>query len=190
MGGAGFTLVELIVVIAIIGLLSSMLLPEVGKFQSRAQSVACVNNLRQIGVGVLSYVGEHDNTYPIIEPNPESPVYDPAKIADLTAEPIYTELEPYGVTQQILKCPTDIKGHNYFAERAQIIDGKAYGTSYQWRVIVDDENTLAPKIYGGRRGAGVRVAKPSRVAICTDFEAIHSRKMNALFADGHVSKPN
>jgi len=174
------------VVIAIIGMLATMLLPQIGKFQERAQSVVCMNNLRQIGIGVLSYVGEHDNTYPIIEPNPDSPVYDPAA----EATPLYVELEPYGVTQQVLRCPSDIKGPNYFAQRTTTIDGKTYGTSYQWRVLVDDENAIAPKIYGGRRGAGVRVVKPSRVTICTDFVAIHSNKMNRLYADGHVSKPN
>ena len=173
-------------VIAIIGMLATMLLPQIGKFQERAQSVVCMNNLRQIGIGVLSYVGEHDNTYPIIEPNPDSPVYDPAA----EATPLYVELEPYGVTQQVLRCPSDIKGPNYFAQRTTTIDGKTYGTSYQWRVLVDDENAIAPKIYGGRRGAGVRVVKPSRVTICTDFVAIHSNKMNRLYADGHVSKPN
>ena len=81
------------------------------------------------------------------------------------AQPIFIELEPYGVTQEILKCPADIKGPNWFAKRATTIDGKTYGTSYQWRPIVDEENTLSPKIYGGRRGAGVRVVNPSRVTI-------------------------
>lgn len=183
---AGFTLLELIAIIAIIALLASLIAPEAGKFQERARSVVCMNNLRQIGIGVLGYVGDHDSTYPIIEPNPESPVYLPED----EAKPLYAALEPYGVAQQVLKCPQDVKGHNYFAERAEMIDGKSCSTSYQWRVIVDDENTISPKIYGGRRGAGVRIVKPSRVTVCTDFEKIHSGKMNRLFADGHVSNPN
>lgn len=180
---AGFTLIELLAVIAIIALLTASLIPAVAKFQDRAGSIVCANNLRQIGIGVLAYAGEHDYTYPIIEPNPDSPVYQPED----EAEPIYIELEPYGVTQQILKCPTDIKGHNWFAKRTTTIDGKTYGTSYQWRLIIDEENMLSPKIYGGRRGAGVRVVNPARVVICTDFETIHSRRYNRLYADGHVS---
>ncbi len=189
---AAFTLIELLVVIAIIGILSSLLFPQITKFQSRAQSVVCMNNLRQIGIGVLNYVGEHDNTYPIIEPNANSPVYPPTTLEDGTevkVDPIYIELEPYGVTQQVLKCPTDIKSPNsYFAnpEYSMTIDGKTYGTSYQWRVMLDSENASGAKIYGGRRGYTVRIVKPSRVTICTDFEGIHSGRMNRLYGDGHV----
>lgn len=170
-----FTLVELLVVIAIVGLLAALLFPEFSRFQDRARSVACMNNLRQIGVGILSYVADNDNTYPVIEPNPESPVYS----EDVKATPL-SEFDEYGISGQVLRCPADAAGKNYFVTR---------GTSYQWRVTLDEENAAAPKIYGGRRG-GVRVVKPSRVTICTDFEAIHSGQMNRLYADGHVSKPN
>lgn len=163
-----FTLIELIIVIAIIGMLVVMSVPEFEKFLHRSRSVACMNNLRQIGVGVLSYVADNDNTYPVIEPNPEDPVYDP----EVEATPL-TEFEEYGVTGNVLRCPSDRK---YFTDR---------GTSYQWRVILDEENAAAPKIYGGRRG-GVRIVKPSRVRICTDMESIHFGRMNRLYADGHV----
>ena len=183
---AAFTFIELLAVIAIIATMASLFFPAIAKVTDRASSVACVNNLRQIGIGVLAYVGDNEYKYPIVEPNPDSPVYLPED----EAQPIFVELEPYGVTQEILKCPADIKGPNWFAKRTTTIDGKTYGTSYQWRPIVDEENTLSPKIYGGRRGAGVRVVNPSRVTICTDFEGVHSGRMNRLYADGHVSKPN
>ena len=183
---AGFTLIELLAVIAIIGMLATMLVPQIGKFQERAQSVVCMNNLRQIGVGVLSYVGDNNNEYPVIEPDPQNPVYPPTTGDDPTeieAKPLLTVLEPYGVTESVLKCPADIKGPNYFAKNDP-------HTSYQWRVMLDSENATAPKIYGGRRGYGVRIVKPSRVTLCTDYEGVHSGKLNRLYADGHVSKPN
>jgi prepilin-type N-terminal cleavage/methylation domain-containing protein/prepilin-type processing-associated H-X9-DG protein len=182
-----FSLVELIVVIAIVGLLAVLVAPEWERIQDRAQSVTCINNLRQIGTGVLAYVGENDNTYPVIEPNPNAPVYDDEdNVAEQEAEPLLDVLGPYGVDTAVLKCPADLRGKNaggrvYFAER---------GSSYQWRITVDGENGVAPQVYGGRRGWGVRVAKPSRVTIATDFEAIHSRRLNRLYADGHVSRPN
>ena len=177
----GFTLVELLVVVAIIGVIASLAMPEYQKFIDRAQSVTCINNLRQVGIGVLNYVGDNDNAYPIIEPNPDNPVYNPEEDG-VEAKPMLEALQAYGVNDQVLKCPTDLRsGDSYYSR---------YQTSYQWRIILDDENAVAPKIYGGRRGAGVRVVKPSRVTICTDYEAIHSGRLNRLYADGHVSKPN
>ena len=181
----GFTLIELLAVMAIIAIMATMIFPQVGKFQDRAQSVVCMSNLRQIGIGVLNYVGDNNNDYPIIEPDPQNPVYpnDPSDPDAIVAKPLRDVLGPYGVTDAVLKCPADIKGPNWYATNNP-------HTSYQWRVMLDNENANAPKIYGGRRGYTVRVVKPSRVTICTDYENVHSGKLNRLFADGHVSRPN
>lgn len=174
-----FTLVELLVVIAIISILVALVMPQIGKMTARAQSVTCMNNLRQIGVAVLSYVGDNDYTYPVIEPDPQNPVYTDEDNAEIEAKPMLDALGPYGVTDSILKCPADIKGPDWYAK----IDPH---TSYQWRVMLDSENANGAKIYGGRRGYGVRIVKPSRVTICTDFEAVHFGRLNRLYGDGHV----
>src|SRR3954465_9568640 len=54
----GFTLLELLVVVAIIILLVGLLLPVLFRAKAQAQSAACKNHLRQIGLGLHMYLSE------------------------------------------------------------------------------------------------------------------------------------
>src|SRR5437868_14877221 len=68
-----FTLVALLVVIAIIGILAALLFPAISAAKAHAKSTACKNHLRQMNQALQMYVHDHDNKY-VYHVNP----YDPS----------------------------------------------------------------------------------------------------------------
>jgi prepilin-type N-terminal cleavage/methylation domain-containing protein/prepilin-type processing-associated H-X9-DG protein len=61
----GFTLIELLVVIAIIGILAAILFPVFARARENARRSSCQSNLKQIGLGIMQYVQDYDEYYPL-----------------------------------------------------------------------------------------------------------------------------
>jgi prepilin-type N-terminal cleavage/methylation domain-containing protein/prepilin-type processing-associated H-X9-DG protein len=107
--GSAFSLIELLVVIAIIAVLASLLMPVLGRVRAKADDSKCVSNLRQIGVAINLYAGEHDDQLP----GPMGGGVSRALVSSDTLQLIY-HLQPYldlpkptttKVYPEILRCP-------------------------------------------------------------------------------------
>lgn len=91
----GFTLVELLVVVAIIALLVSILLPSLGKAKEQAKMVVCMTNLKALGMGFTFYTNQNNDWYP--------------GAAGWGGDPPHWDhrLQPYYENYDLLHCPSD-----------------------------------------------------------------------------------
>jgi prepilin-type N-terminal cleavage/methylation domain-containing protein/prepilin-type processing-associated H-X9-DG protein len=118
-----FTLVELLVVIAIIAILAAMLLTALASAKKKAAQTACINNLRQLGLGMKMYVDDNGDTFPGIASRTygfhrEDWIYwrtDTNLYPSFEKSPILTSIP--GLQKPSLRCPLDIGDGDRLAVR-------------------------------------------------------------------------
>jgi len=85
----GFTLIELLVVIAIIAILAAILFPVFAQAREKARTAGCLNNQKQISLGIIQYVQDYDETFPSVD-----------------SGVLTQNVQPYLKNLDVFKCPS------------------------------------------------------------------------------------
>jgi prepilin-type N-terminal cleavage/methylation domain-containing protein/prepilin-type processing-associated H-X9-DG protein len=189
-----FTLVELLTVIAIIAILAALLLPALGRSKAKAYNLACMNNLRQLGIATRLYSDNNQERLPSAEILPTQPI-DPQnplpRICDLLASYVERTAGTNTISATVFKCPVDKKGR--FA---------AEGSSYEWNAELNgrrmDETRTDSAFLLLKQGdlsGGITnffmTLPPGTTPLFLDYDDFHPRPpkpgKNVVFMDGHVA---
>ncbi len=156
-------MVEVLVVVSIVAILAALAYPMTVKLKAQADASVCAGHLRQLGVALIAYTGEHGMRFPTMVAARED------KNQDLPA--IDTVLLEYVDGETAFKCPSD---HEHIFEKT--------GSSYFWNSLINGQ------MIGNMDLLGL-TEKEMGIPIVSDKENFHKSvgdEVNILYADGHV----
>ena len=116
----GFSLIELLVGIAIVAILAALLLPALSAAQKRARRLGCLNNLKQLQTAWLSYAHDSDDRLCPIAwvPGDMNSPEDATNTALLEEGPLYA----YCKSTKVCKCPADVRPNS----KSQVVTVRSY----------------------------------------------------------------
>ncbi len=161
---SGFTLMELLIAITIIGALATLIVPASQRVVGKSRASHCLNNLRQLGAALNLYLTDHNNTMPTLVTGRSS------KDSDELA--IDNTLNAYTGNQEIFHCTADDK-HLF----------ETTGSSYQWNSLLNGQNVASMDLMGF-------IKDGAQIPVIYDKEGFHKYqqvKSNILYADGHAA---